>query len=82
MQRPRLLFLLALIIVIAAITALWSTPKPCTPVAVKPNIDSQCPTGGTYCAASEGQHCSGTWPARKHCKTIYSPNGSCSCLCQ
>ena len=84
MENRRLLYVvLALVIIVgAAVAAGWSTAKPCTSVAVSPGIDSQCPAGGTYCASSEGQHCSGTWPLRKHCKTNYSPNGTCSCLCQ
>ncbi len=76
------LAVLALIIAIAALTvAGWSTAKPCVPVTVPAGIDTGCPAGGTYCGGSEGQHCAGTWPFRDHCKTVYNPNGTCTCSC-
>lgn len=72
----------AIVVVVILVWALWSTPVPCAPVTVPANTSESCPAGGNYCAASEGQHCDGTWPLRKHCKTVYTTAGTCDCRCQ
>ncbi len=81
MQRLRILLILMIVTTTLALGA-CATAKPCVPLTINPSTDEDCPVGGTYCGASEGQFCSGTWPFRKHCKTVYLIGGSCICRCE
>jgi hypothetical protein len=56
---------------------------PCTPITVPAGVDQvNCPAGGTVCGGCEGQHCSGVWPFRSFCTTVWLGGGTCRCNCQ
>ncbi|MCK4297612.1 MAG: hypothetical protein KAX28_13265 [Candidatus Marinimicrobia bacterium] len=58
----------------------WDASKPCTRVALDPDKDSICISGGNKCG-NEEQMCDDGWFYNNYCTTVQLIGGACACRC-